>query len=421
MNAKVLFFNSLLTGGASIAAQRLFDSIAGTGLHCSFYSLGKSKKKGYERLLSNKNESVQEKTQEIYHYADIYRYLNGRPSFYELFSLPFLKSDTLPPEPVAPPVIVHLHWVAGLIDYPSFFKSIPSDVPIVWTLHDMNPFTGGCHYSWECEKFTTHCHTCPQLNHNKSRHDLSFRNFRVKLKALENKNVHIVAGSKWIEQQAMKSSILGKSKSIQTIYCGLDTTSFYPLDKDLAKKALGITEHKFVICFGAERIENKRKGFRELIEALAIIRHNIPNALFLIFGHIEEVASLENTLQIPVINLGFINSPELLTLTYSAADIFIIPSIFESFGQTSLEAMACGTPVVGFNTGGIPEMVEDLQTGLLAETGNSEDLAHKIMGLYANETQRLQMGRNARRLVEEKFSLKDQTRQYLELYDRILN
>jgi glycosyltransferase involved in cell wall biosynthesis len=419
MDAKVFFFNSLLQGGASIAAQRLFDSLVANGVNGSFFSFDKSNKKSYKGFPFSNGEQTEDKIQPYYYHVDIYRYLNDRPSFYELFSLPFLKRETFFPELGDPSLIIHLHWIAHLIDYPSFFRSIPNDTPIVWTLHDMNPFTGGCHYAWECDKFVTHCHTCPQLNDNKSKNDLSFRNFRIKLKALQNKNIHIVAGSKWIEQLARKSTILKNVKSIQTIYCGLNTNTFYPINKSLAKTALGIADDSFVIAFGAEYIHNRRKGFDKLIEALKIVALHIPNAFFLIFGNNEECESVEKTIKIPILNLGFLKTDVLLNLSYSAADIFVIPSIYESFGQTSLEAMACCTPVVGFKTGGIPEMVKDFETGLMAVMGDSIGLANKIIFLYSNKIQRIQMGINARKMVEEKFSIENQTQQYIKLYEKL--
>lgn len=312
--------------------------------------------------------------------------------------------------------IVHLHWVNNFLDYQTFFRA--NTKPIVWTLHEMNPFTGGCSYAADCKKFLSDCSYCPQLegslypNH-------SNEIYTIKANALTYvKDIRIVANSYWLESQARISSLFNKIPDIQTIHLGLDTNEFYPKDKLACKSALGVSADTFTISFGADSFTNIRKGFKQLIASLRLIHEKYKNVCCLVFG--KGTAELESA-GLPALKiLGPVKSSEMLSVVYSASDIFVIPSLYEAFGLTSLEAMACGTPVVGFDTGGIPDMIKPLETGLLAEVGNSEDLAQKIEWMLLNKQEREKMGRNARKLVEQNFYLELQAEKYKSLYQTLL-
>jgi glycosyltransferase involved in cell wall biosynthesis len=419
---KIYHFNTYLKGGASIAAQRLFDSLIDNGIQSKFFSTNSTYKQGYERLTFpseiNLVDRVKRKFYARKYYTRLKKYLSGRPVEYELFSSPELLQNTIFPFKDENRSIIHLHWISEWIDYTSFFNSIPDHMPVVWTLHDMNPFTGGCHYSWSCQKFAEECHTCPQLNNNRQERDLSNYNFKIKEEALRNKQIHIVADSYWLEAQARKSRIFRNAKSFQTIHYGLDFEAFSPIEKKFAKKALGFDETDFILCFGADSITNKRKGFQLLTEALKKVESQLPNAKCLVFGADQE--NIKRELNIPFVFVGTLNSTNIQSLVYSAADIFVIPSIYEAFGQTALEAMSCGTPVIGFRTGGIPDMVENKINGLLANVEDVDDLKEKILELYQNEGERLNMGMNARTKVVAQFNLDRQAEKYIELYQRLI-
>jgi len=313
------------------------------------------------------------------------------------------------------PDILHLHWIYEFLDHPSFFNSIPDDLPIVWTLHDMTPFTGGCNYNWGCQYFKIGCHDCPQLA--KSSHDFARKSFEIKFNSIKNKNIHAVANSRWIESEARKSQMFSNVKTFQTIHYGLDTDVFCPKTKDVARKELNIHSDKTIISVGAVGLNSKRKGMLELIRAIQKIDDK-RHILLLAFGNGEIAKEIPG---VEVVCTGYQISPEKLSTIYSASDFFVIPSLQEAFGQTSLEAMACGIPVVGFDTGGIPDMVIPGETGLLAREGDLDDLATKIQWMLKHSAERLSMGARARKLVENGFTLEKQAESYLSLYRDIYN
>jgi glycosyltransferase involved in cell wall biosynthesis len=194
----------------------------------------------------------------------------------------------------------------------------------------------------------------------------------------------------------------------------LDTTAYRPKDKGLCKRALGIAPDAFVVCVGAEQIANKRKGLSIAFEALERIR-NRTNVVCLQFGGGEELPK-RGGLQCKA--LGFIQSSEIQSLVYSAADVFLLPSLEEAFGQVGIEAMACGTPVIAFNVGGIPEFIRP-RTGLLAKLGDAGDLADKIDWMVENSAERLSMGEAGRAVVENEYTLERQADAYRKLYEEV--
>ena len=307
--------------------------------------------------------------------------------------------------------VVHLHWISYFADYPSFFQSIPETIPIVWTLHDQNAFTGGCHYSAGCTQFESSCGSCPQVTNSNSR-DVSAHTFLAKKKALSNRNIYVVAPSKWMLKLAEASPIWPKSASFHHIRLGFNLKKFYPVEKQHARQQLGIHSDAFLIGFGADDVKSKRKGVGFLLEALDSLSSN-KDVEGLVFGSGDiEVPKGVNKLH----QLGYVDSIDRQRLIYSAADVVVVPSTEDNQPQVGLEAMACGTPVVGFDTCGIPEMVRHGKTGLLAEAGNAENLAKQLSWIISNPMQRKQMGMEARNMMEQFHDSKVQADQYFQLY-----
>ena len=273
---QIAHFNTTLSGGAAIAARRLHESLeeySVASVFCfrqgsppgptyrSFYGTGGFAPSQVKKLFFRKASSL-------------LSLLASRKSVkgYDLFTYPGLFHGMKNLESFSSiPEILHLHWIAYFIDFPSFFRSLPESMPIVWTLHDMNPFTGGCHYSWGCDRFQTKCHNCPQLLRPSSK-DLSKRGFDIKLESLKYENLHVVADSYWLENQARSSTIFKHARSIQTIHYGLDVDVFSPEDKIRSKKALGIDPDQVVVAFGADSISWRRKGRSELQGALGLLQ-----------------------------------------------------------------------------------------------------------------------------------------------------
>ncbi|UCC94823.1 MAG: glycosyltransferase [Candidatus Omnitrophota bacterium] len=284
----------------------------------------------------------------------------------------------------------------------------------------MNPFTGGCHYSAGCKRYQTGCGWCPQLG-PKHQDDLSRRIFKRKEKAYKGCNIHIVTLSKWFDDCVRKSSLF-KNFPTSIIPHGIPHDIFKKRDRCFSRDRLNLPQDKTLILFGTD-YKTERKGFKYLQEALRLLKNKIdPSTIALvIFGPKQDLDRLSKDVRFPLYELGYIQDEALLSAAYSGCDMFVIPSIEEAFGLTCLEAMACGTPVVGFNTGGILDMVISHKTGFLAELKNTEGLADKIEYMITHPEEREEMGLNARKLVEQEYILQIQAKRYLKLYETMLS
>ena len=311
--------------------------------------------------------------------------------------------------------IVNLHWVAGLVDYGSLFKDLPGRKPLVWTVHDTNPFTGGCHYYGPCRRFKDRCGACPELG-SSADSDLSRAVWQRKKAAFSHVpagRLHVITPSRWMAGQAGESSLLGHFP-ISVIPYGLDTEVFCPRDRTMARDVMGIPRDGRVLLFAADSIEDHRKGYKLLGEALAPIPADAGI-------HLTSVG--RNTpalnLRLPYQNLGFFTNDRILSLAYNAADIYVTPTLDDNLPNTVMEAMACGTPVVAFETGGVPEMVRNGVTGFVVPAGNTGALREAILRVLNDDGLRSELSRNCRRIAQEEYGLKLQARRYLSLYESI--
>ena len=420
-NLRVSHLNTMLSGGAAIAARRIFDGLIDLGLDGRFhYMKGSSSRPHYEKVEVTQSiltpRSLFESTKKGVKIAiPGVKHLVNRPRGLELFSpatnLSRLTWDDFPSKPD----VIHLHWISSLFDYDTFLSSIPCDIPIVWTLHDMNAFTGGCHYSNGCTRFNLGCGFCPQLAHPGPT-DLSNVSLAVKMKNLKNRELHIVADSFWLADQARESSLFQSAASIQTIHYGVEIDDFCPQDQAISKRSLGIPPEAKVLAFGAE-YKTPRKGWPQLAKALEYIADLEINVVILRFGPKPKGRDVGGKLK--VIDCGYLSSRTDLAQVYSAADVFVMPSIFEAFGQVALEAMSCGTPVVSFDSGGPRDIVKNGQTGFLVKSMLPYVLAEKIIWLLRHQEEAATMGKKARAMVEKDFTLPGQAKKYLDLYHRI--
>jgi glycosyltransferase involved in cell wall biosynthesis len=308
--------------------------------------------------------------------------------------------------------IIHLHWIAKFIDYTSFFQSIDPGQPVVWTLHDMNAFTGGCHFSGGCERFRLGCGECPQLV-GRGPDDLSRQFFDEKERALKDLNLHVVAPSRWLIESARSSRMFRNANSFSHFPYGISTSDYYPMERTEARARLGIDQDATVFCFGAMDIKNRRKGAREMLAALSAVA-DLPNVQGIVFGAGELPASSKPLP--PLHQIGPVHGLLQQRALYSASDVFVLPSLEDNLPLTGLEAMACGTAIVGFDAGGIPDYVQSGKTGLLARTGDAEDLGHKLRTLINAPELAETMGRRARRRIEAEYSGDREADAYRSLY-----
>lgn len=312
--------------------------------------------------------------------------------------------------------IINLHWITRFIDHESFFKNIPSNTPIVWRLSDENPFTGGCHYSEDCSRYTAFCGSCPQLGSSDYK-DLSYQIFQRKQNAfsyIDPKRIHIIAQSNWIAK-AVQNSSLFSAFPMSVIHSGVDTVTFRWLNKTAARDVLGIPANSKVLLFVAQDLDFPRKGFRELCNAISQLLH-IDSISLLTVGKGEP----EVQVPIPHHRLGYVANERLLSIVYNAADILVVPSLNDNLPNVILEALSCGVPVIGHDVGGIPDVVRNGETGLLVESLAPHVLAGSIEELLTNDELRLKLSENAGKCARNEFSREIQVQRYTKLYESML-
>jgi len=308
--------------------------------------------------------------------------------------------------------LIHLHWIVDMVDYAAALPELSRRAPLIWTFHDMNCFTGGCHYDGHCGRFAAACGFCPQLGSIRE-NDLSRRVFARKEKALAKiptERLAILCPSEWMAKEVSRSPLFARFSRV-TIPYGVDTDVFHPIPRKQARAELGLPADAMVLLFVADIISDRRKGFGLLLRALEGLRE-VRNLLVVTLG--SECGT--EIVTIPHRHLDRISEPARLALVYSAADVFIAPSLEDNLPNTVLEAMSCGLPVVGFRVGGIPEMVRHAETGLLADTGNATDLAMKIVWMLEHSRERETMSKAARAHVLKSFTTQRQAAACESLY-----
>ena len=292
------------------------------------------------------------------------------------------------------------------------------DKPVVWTLHDMNAFTGGCHYSCGCNKFNAMCSQCPQLGPGVCSDPAQYA-WEQKRKAYSSLNITVVTPSRWLADCARQSSLLNRFP-VHIIPYGLPLNIFKPLPSQSFRERHNISKKVKIVLFGAAGVANKRKGFFYLLQALEKISlvNKDQELIFMFFGSFSKGVNLN--IKHPVLQLGYINDESILAEIYSCSDIVVVPSVEDNLPNIVLEAMASGTPVVGFATGGIPDMIIDGQTGFLSQTGSVDDLAACIGKMLSNDDQRKIISENCRLKAISEYDIKGQALRYHNLYENIL-
>ncbi|MGH1406895.1 MAG: glycosyltransferase family 4 protein [Rhodomicrobiaceae bacterium] len=305
--------------------------------------------------------------------------------------------------------IIHLHWVNSLVNMRSLLKI---DKPIIWTIRDMWPMTGGCHYSIDCNRYINNCGQCPQLGSKKT-YDLSSLILSNKQKSIPN-TLQAVGISSWVSECAKKSLIF-KENSVTTISNNINTEHFFPINKTLSCEALCIKTNKPIVLIGAQNITDYYKGFYLFVDSLKYL----DNFHFVFFGKTDK--TLLDQLNIEYTNLGFLSDYISMRLAYSAADIFVAPSRMDAFGKTIAEAMACKTPVVCFDATGPKDIVKHKQTGYRATPFNPEDLARGIKWVSnCSKNEYSILCKNARQQVLENFDSSVIAEKYIHLYKTTL-
>ncbi len=313
------------------------------------------------------------------------------------------------------PDLIILYWVKFFLT-PEIISELQAitTAKIFWVLMDMAPFTGGCNYSFGCERFSDSCGKCPALGARRAT-DLSSKLLEQKKKYFADIEISIISPTTTLTRQVSKSAVF-RHKKINTVLLGIDSFLFKPADKKVARESLGLPLDKKIVFFGAQKLSSKRKGMQYLIESLKSLATKLPregqNGIFLAYAGTED--SLQR-LPFSSKYLGFLDEEELVA-AYQAADVFVCSSIEDSGPAMINESLMCGTPVVAFDMGVAPDLVHNDLTGYKAELKNSEDMANgisKVLGLSDRDYDNL--SENCRRIALEKSEMKKQNETIYEI------
>lgn len=312
--------------------------------------------------------------------------------------------------------IIHLHWInQGFFSVADLGKLINSGKPIVWTLHDFWPAAAICHYPDGCKKYQSKCSQCP-LQVTNTLFDLANWTYNRK-KQIGLSKIHFVGCSKWITEMAKKSSLL-EGASFTSIPNPIDTYVFKPLIKKDSRKRFQLPKDKFLLLFAAAKLSDRRKGATYLIEACSILKYYTDKIEIVLMGNGSE--ELCQALPFKVNSLGYISDTSTMVAAYSCADLFVIPSLEDNLPNTIMESMACGTPCVGFEIGGIPEMIDHKINGYVASYKDASDLANGIRWVLEHEDQQALSDACVKK-VQENYMEEVVAKQYMALYKRLLH
>lgn len=330
-----------------------------------------------------------------------------------LFSYPFLGTDISQHRVIKEADIIYIHWVQkGFLNISGYRKIAETGKPVIIFMHDMWSITGGCHHSFTCEKYKAKCYDC-QFFPGHKKNDLSAKGFRKKMKLYSGfSNLYFVSPSKWLKECA-ESSSLTRNREIFLIPNLLDRKIFRPVDKKVARVLLNIDNGNSVIAFGALAIDSPYKGWEYLKNALDKLSGTYRETTIsvLIFGKCN-VEVIRKNIPFDTVFTGYLKDEYSAALVYNAADVFVTPSLADNLPTTVLESLSCGTPVVGFRTGGIPDMIEHKINGYLAEYRNSDDLAEGIKYCLSN---------NIRGKISAEFENENIISRHMNLVNRLVN
>lgn len=410
---KILFLSTTdIAGGAAIAAHRLFRGLQAAGMDVSMEVQQKVGSDPRVRAAPSKVGKLLGQVRLPVESAIVQRqYPAARTSNFMAARLPEGLRKRIDR---AQPDLVHVHWVGHAFLRPETLRGLAC--PVIWTLHDMWPLTGGCYYDGGCGRYQQECGRCPVLASQKES-DLSHSTWLRKQAAWRELDLTLVAPSQWLAACARNSSI-HTGRRVEVIPYGLDTRLFQPWPKAMARQMLGLPANARLVLFGAAGVNDPRKGFAYLKEAMRGLRGGAADTELVIFGpNLDERLSGEMGLRCH--SLGMLRDELTTALAYSAADVFVAPSLEDNLPNTVLESTACGTPVVAFRTGGIPDVVEHGRTGLLVGPRDAEGLSQTIASLLGDETLRASMSAAARKKAESVYSLAMQANLYRQLYEEL--
>ena len=412
---KILFINrSDIEGGASRGAVRLLAGIGNQGVDARLYVQQKSGNNPFitgPPAAFGRTTGFARRMFESILFGLSFRKMLG------LFSPAFLPDRLLKQISAFNPDVIHLHWVARMMRLENLCRI---KTPIVWTLHDSWPFTGGCFLPGDCDRYREMCGKCPVLNSSQEK-DLSRSVWRRKSKAWQGLNLTLIAPSSWMARRAKASSLFHDIR-VEVIPNGLDVKHFKPTDKKSARVHLSLPHDKKLLLFGAkEATKDKNKGFHLLLQSLQKIAESKwrDEIELVVFGASQPSPPLN--IGIKTHFTGWLDNDSTLALLYGAADVFILPSLQENLPYAVMEAMACGTPCVAFAQGGLSDLIEHKLNGYLARPFEPDDLTQGIAWLLEDNERHKELSAGSRQKVVEEFAIEKVTERHMNLYRELLD
>lgn len=415
---RILIVNtSERTGGAAIAAGRLTEALKSHGIKAKMLVRDKQTDRISTVALGGGWKQVRK-----FVWERVVIWINSHFRRERLFSVDIANTGNditrLPEFKEAD--LIHLHWInQGMLSLKVIRKILASGKPVVWTMHDMWPCTGICHHARTCTAFHSECGACPMI-YSQKRKDLSTRIFRQKQRLYASGGIHFVTCSHWLKGMAKQSALL-VNQPVSVIPNPISTTLFHPMKQTEARQKLALPTEGKLILFGSVKLTDKRKGIDYMVEACRLLAKQHPAlkeqlALVAVGMH---AAELQPLVPFKVHNMGYVREEHQLVEIYNAADLYVIPSLDENLPNTIMEAMACGTPCVGFPTGGIPEMIDHLKNGYLTKEHSAEQLAEGIYTLLTTPAYE-SLSHEAVAKVNACYSERSVANQYGQLYAKLL-
>ncbi|NER39636.1 MAG: glycosyltransferase [Oscillatoria sp. SIO1A7] len=405
---RVLLLNqSDRIGGAGIAAYRLHQGLLAKGIDSRFL-VGKLKAR------SDRVELVPQKRR----LTKWLSFLTEPLSLKHINNIGTFKISKHPFYEGADVVNFHnLHSGTGYFNYLAL-PALTKNKPAVLTLHDMWTFTGHCAYSLDCDRWKRGCGQCPYpetypaIERDNTRLEWQLKNW-----VYDRSNLTIVTPSRWLAEEA-KQSMLARFP-IHHVPNGLDTNAYQPIERERCRLELGIPKGKKVLMFGCKNIQNSRKGVDLLFASLSMLPESVKaETLLLTFGRGGE--EVQQAVSLETLNLGYLESDRAKSVAYCAADLFVFPTRADNLPVVLQESMACGTPMVSFDIGGVAEMVRPGVTGYLAPPEDVKEFANGIVELLADKNLRERMSQQCRAIAVREYSLELQVQRYMELYQQAL-
>lgn len=416
---RVLIVNtSENTGGAAVAANRLKEALNNNGIKAKMLVRDKESD---DITVAQLNKSWHQKWDFLWERLVIYMRLHFKRDNLFLIDIANAGTDITKTREFKEADVIHLSWInQGMLSLKGIKKILESHKPVVWTMHDLWPASSICHYARNCRNYEKQCGNCPLLPGKGSCNDLSARIWKKKSKILERNSILFVTCSKWLADKAKKSGLLSGQKII-SIPNPIDSRVFTKENRAEARLYAGLPEDKKLILFVSQRVTDKRKGMDYFITAINKMVEEHPEmkdncGIAILGGKAEELA---DKLPLPSYPLGYVSEEKKIASIYNSVNLFVLPSLEDNLPNTIMEAMACGVPCVGFNTGGIPEMIDHLKNGYVAEYKSSDDLAKGIRWVLS-EADHQSLSNEAMKKVNQCYSQYAVAMKYIEAYNQAM-